>query len=467
MARPRTRVPVAALCACSLTATATALDPNAPNVLAYNYLISVGTIALVAVYLPLHAVAGSAFGRFVWLSLGMFCAVVSASAAFWGASLGGVLWQSVPTGIFMLFLALLIALQIAGGWHVVQQRARAPGRISLTILEDRHWKGDVSKEEYNRLVSMSTVSARLLRAGSEADHDAVAVVLARMLRRPWSLARAALGPVETDTDAAKFLHMRHEPNGLVLLGSIKYAPLWLKELMGALQKQPRTSLATFHHICVAVWWIGMLLGALAKTGFIPVTTTSVRSEDLRTAGIWLQALLQLIAVYAFPYMRNVVRYGMNVGLRLIVMSSMAIVSLVIGVTSLIFAREDSRKGNLIAYAFALLLAATAASAWSIISVTSYRAAVRYLLARPSEDEQAGRRLTAYLAALITRPRHGYRGTSPVLRWGDMQPDGRAALEIPVDSDRDNLSSEGPDDRTFDAEAGAQWNMLEAAAGRRW
>lgn len=458
-----------------------ARDPTRVQSLVYNYLISIGCIALVAVMVPLHTLFHSSSARFAWLAIALFCATLSGVAACVGAGLGGILWQAIPTGVFMLFLALLILLQIVGGWHVLRQRARAPGRVKVAVLEDRHWRDDVSKDEYARLISSSGVSGRALRLGSEPDQDAVATALFTMGARgrssgpkhvtdPSSVENYATAELLHGQNAVPTLNVpshrtRHEPSGLVLLGGVKYAQLWLDLLVEALRRQNRWHLVLLHHLCMVVWWLGMFLGALNKTGIY--TDKTGGSLDLRTGGIWIQALLLLFAVYLLPYTRGVVRFGSRVWPRVILLIAQAAISLALGICMIIFGREKASKGTNIAYAISLLIAATAAALWSIASVCAYQIVVQRLIASPATDEN--RKTRAYLAALITRPRHGYQGTAPVMRWGEVDRRGYAALEVSLDEDIE-ASSEGVNplqDTVQDTEASHEWTLLNAAANRRW
>lgn len=457
-----------------LFAATRVLDETSAEARAYNYVIAIGCLALVAVYVPAHVVFG-ARGRIVWLGLGLATGAISAVAAIVGAAIGGTLWQVLPTAIFMLFLSILILLQILGGWHVLRQQARAPGRISASILEERHWRADVSRDEYARLVAASNIGLNpLLPLASQADQDAVAVaVYTKLKTSEKNLAAAAieptnLGGVGTNPNniegARSVARPRHEPIGLIILGSVRLASVWLEQLLDRLaaDRGRRNKVSIFHHVCMAVWWLGMLLGALAKTGFMPDENGG--SDNLRTSGIWIQALLLLIAVYGFPYSRSIVRYGARMQFRSALLALQAIVSFVIGVVSIALAREPIRDGNLIAYAISLMIAATAAAVWSSVAVLSYAKVVTYILSRRSIEETVGRRFTAYVAALLTRPRHGYdaRG-QPTLQWGDADKNGQAPLIVHVDPNEGDVTSDGVDDRVMTQEAGAEWAMLEQAA----
>lgn len=443
----------------------------------YNYIISVGCIALVAVMVPIHVLFHSSSARFAWLALALVCAALSGVAACVGAGLGAILWQAIPTGVFMIFLALLILLQIVGGWHVLRQRARAPGRVKVAVLEDRHWRDDVSKDEYARLVAQSGVSIRALRLGAEPDQDAVAAALVGM--RPRNNTRRKNDFPSDNRNPAEFSNSqvaavpglslsqraRHEPSGLVMLGGIKYARLWLDLILEALRRQNRWHLVILHHACMVTWWTGMFLGAFNKTGIYK--DTSGGNMNLRTGGIWIQALLLLLAVYLLPYTRAIVRFGSRVWPRALLLVAQAAISLALGICMVVFGREKESDGNNIAYAVSLLIAATAAALWSIVAVCSYQTVVQRLVSLPANDEN--HKVRAYMTALVTRPRHGYQGSAPVMRWGEVDRKGFAALEVSLDEDIE-ASSEGvtvADDTIPDTEAHREWNLLHAAANRRW
>jgi hypothetical protein len=219
----------------------------------------------------------------------------------------------------------------------------------------------------------------------------------------------------------------------------------------------------------------MLAGALAKTGF--VLDNGGGNESFRTSGIWIQTVLLVIAVYTFPFVRGIVRFGTRLWPRLVILVGQSILSLAWGVCMMALAREKNRKGNLIAYATALALAAIAATAWSIIAVWSHARVERRILSVPLEALRSVRRERkefAYTAALLTRPRYGYSGTGiAVMRWGDIGADGKSPLEISLADGADIMSSsggmEGRDDAAMvdDTQAVAEWDLIEHAAGKRW
>lgn len=519
---------------------------------AYNYIIAVGCFALVAVYIPLTAVLTSRRARNTFQILALLAALASSVASFVGAVLGGTLWQTLPTGVFMLFLAALVGVRFAGGWHVVRQRARAPNRIRLSILEDRHWRADVSKDEYARLVANAGVTREMVILGAESDQDAVAIGLIR--KGLWKslsdqsggarldagagsngagrtggapnanppgqagltqdAAHTQIGALNGDSDksyasgasrgtlrlagrSVPFID-RHEPNGLLLIGAIKHAGIWMNPLLDALRASiPKArQLVLAHDVAMAMWWAGMALGALAKTGFTGEMGEFSGSTGLRDGGIWLQTVLLLLAIFTLPYTRAVSRYGVRVVKRLMVAFSQGVLSLGLGIAMIIAAREKDIDGNLVAYAGGLLLAASAATIWSFLAMHTHLSVLQRLVTEGSGmrrsvpkggglrgDVEGGRAVagrssdapaplslqqkrTAYLAALATRPRHGYTtGQNPIISWGEAGPGGRAPLEVIVEYDED-VSTEDPDPATHDAEAGHEWAILEGAARKK-
>jgi hypothetical protein len=459
------------------------LQPSSPSVVAYQYVIVVGVFAVIAVLVPLHAILPQA-GRLVWHTLALIAALASGIAAIIGATFAssldpsnGTIWQSIPTAALMLFLAFLIQVQVVGGWHVVRLRARARGRILLTILEDGHWRDDVSADEYARLVAASGLSSNLLRFGAEPDQDAAVVSILPTMKRwarttgsgssgKFDVAAGASGMFEGHADLSGRLHTRHEPSGLVILGSVRYASLWLEDLLNAVRNQSRSSLAYVHHVCIFLWWVGMMAGALSKTGFNAVKDApdlSAGVKNLRTSGIWIEALLLVIGMYAFPYTRSIARYGTRIWPRMALLGFQTLASFSVGVAMLAVVRQESRNQNLIAYAVSLMVAATACALWCIFSVEAYRHAIRILLSRnPLVDRKA----TAFIAAVITRPRQGYQGNTPVLRWGDLDETGHAALEVVLDHNVEVPIEDAIEERLFDDEAGVEWRQLESAAKHR-
>jgi hypothetical protein len=456
----------------------------------YNYVIAVGAFALIAVYIPLHALLHSRT-RLVWQGFALGAAFVSGTAAVTGAALGGVLWQAIPTGVFMLFLALLIMLQMVGGLHSLRQRARAKGRVRVCVLdigaarsdledggddiEGARWKDDISRDEYGALVVQSGVSMRLLQLGAESDQDAVGVALATGLYGGGRRASDEDGRSRAAIRSTAMRRPLHEPSGLLLLGSVPLARRWLRPLLDAVRAQQRARYAAVHHVCMFAWWVGMVLGAVAKTGFWRDKGSA--NESIRTAGIWIQAVLLVIAVYSFPFVRGVVRFGTRLWPRLSVLFLQSALSLGWGVCMAVLAREKDRKGNLIAYAAALVAAATAGAVWSVVAVWGYRSAERRLLGVPQEaldGERRGWREYAYVAALLTRPRYGYSGAEcAVMRWGDVEISGQSTLEVALSAGTDLGSSSGGAEREAhesyaeEEQAMAEWDKLDHAAGRRW
>jgi hypothetical protein len=346
------------------------------------------------------------------------------------------------------------------------------------VLEDGRWRGDCSKEEWSRMVGRAGIGRQLLLLGGEGDQDAVAVGLLR--RKVW-VADAEDGGGGGGAGEVKGAD-RHEPIGLALLGLGKYAGLWMPPLCDALRgsEARRRKLAAVHHAGVLVWLAGMAGGALAKTGFWSSHAVAVRagkqvlggSDKLRTGGIWIQTVLLLLAVFALPYTRGLVRFGVRIWGRLALLWAQAGVSLGLGVASVIWAREKDINGNSVAYAASLMIAAVAAAAWSVVTVAAHGAGVRRVLAgEGAAAEDGGARRRAYLTGLVTRPRHGYAGKSPVVRWGDLGRDGRAALEVVLERETD-VSSDGrgaekiEDEGIQDEEAQQEWNVLENVANRR-
>jgi hypothetical protein len=462
----------------ALSSGETTLTVNSSAVVAYQYVIAAGVIPVVAAIVPLHALLPHT-GRIVWHTVAFITALASGIAAIIGATLAhrikpyaGTLWQAIPTAVLMLSLALLIQIQVIGGWNILRLRARARGRILIATLRERHWRDNVSTEEYARIIVAAGLRSRLLRFGSEPDQDAAVVAVLPTMRR-WMAASHSggefAGAVGGDevmmglADPSGRMHPRHEPSGLALLGSVRYASLWLEDLLHAVRRQPRSAHAIVHNVCVILWWLGMISGALSKTGFNARTDPGNMSrgvKNLRTAGIWLQAFLLVIGIYIFPYTRAMGRYGTRFWPRAVVLIIQTASSLGIGVPMLVFVREVKLNHNLIAYAVALMIAATACAMWCLVSVTAHQEAVRILLAR---DATRNRNSTAYIAAIVTRPRHGYQGNAPVLRWGELDRHGRAALEISLEKEVDMSVDGAMDELVLENEAGLEWNKLESAA----
>lgn len=455
----------------------------------YNYLIATGVVGLIAVYVPLHAILRSSHLRTAYRAAAIFCALLSSAACFAGAGLGGKLWQTLPTGVFMLFLGAIVGLRVAGGWHVVRHRARAPKRFKAAVVEDVHWREDVSREEWNRMAARSGMGAAGLVLGGESDQDAVAVGL--LGGRFWATRSGELG-----YEAVPLLY-RHEPMGLVLLGLVQYRGRWMGPLLEKLRGATleRRMYAALHHAGALVWFLGMICGALAKTSWWPgEEVVEVLGGDpvyqgsttLRVGGIWMQTILLLVAVFAFPYTRGVVRLGAAVAPRLALLWGQAVISLGIGLASIIWARDMKIVGTSIAYAGTLSLAAFAATAWSVLSVWAYNNGVGRLL-RSAQDTSSSdeaveegdipfsgvsSRRRAYLACLLTRPRNGYAGKFPVVRWGDITKGGMRArgLEIALETGAAD-SSEDPSEPFStsvleDVPVDEEWSVLENAANRR-
>jgi hypothetical protein len=460
-----------------------ALNPKSPSVIAYQYVIVVGVFAVIAVLVPVHALLPQA-GRVVWHTMALVAALASGIAAIVGATFahdldpaGGTIWQSIPTAVLMLFLAFLIQIQVVGGWHVVRLRSRARGRVLLSVLEDRHWRDEVSGEEYSRLVAATGLGSVILRFGAETDQDAAVVAVLSTMRHFAAAQKPSVGrrqdhPVTISelvggpADPTGRTHTRHEPFGLVLLGGVRYSHLWLEELLDAIRRQPRASLANLHHVCIVLWWAGMMLGALSKTGFNarkdPVGMSQA-VKNLRTSGIWIEALLLVMGMYVFPYTRSIARYGARIFPRLALLLFQTVASFGVGLAMIIAVRQENRNQNLIAYAISLMVASTACALWCLVAVVAYQRAIRILL---STNPAIQRKATAYIAAVVTRPRHGYQGNMPVLRWGDIDRSGMAALEVPLDHNVEMPVDDAVEDRLVDNEAGVEWRMLESAAKTR-
>lgn len=440
----------------------------------YNYLIALGAVGLVAVYVPLHTVLHTPRSRTGYRATAIFFALLASTACFVGAALGGTLWQTLPTGVFLLFLVAIVALRVAGGWGAVRQRARAPGRFLVGVVDEGYWRDDVSKEEWMRLAEKSGAAKSLLLMGSETDQDAVAVGL--MAESRWkSGGGEGVGDEVPSVD-------RHEAPGLAMLGLVRYRGMWMTPLLQKIREEGplRAKLAALHHAGVFLWFLGNLMGGFAKTGwwaghFVIEDGKRVYngSQELRVGGIWVQSILLLIAVYALPYTRGVVRVGMTASGRLSLMWAQAILSLIIGVCSVLWAREGKVVGTNVAYGFSLAISAAAAAVWSVISVSAYGMGVKRLMHGDDdnivEDGEAGfaARRRAYIACLLTRPRSGYIGKAPVARWGDGGKKG-SRLEVVLQSD-EVVSSEGElagAAELEDVPLSAEWEVLENAAKRK-
>jgi hypothetical protein len=454
---------------------------NEPSrVIAYKYVIDVGFIAVIAALVPLHALL-SQKGRLMWHSIALLSTLVSATAAIVGATFNagrldqnGYMWRTIPTAIFMIMLALLIQIQVVGGWHILRHHARARTRVILATVSDRQWREDISVEDYTRLVAASSLGNNILRFSAEPDQDAAVVAVLPIMRR-WEAASTpgsgefdgVVGGDEvvcSDTDPYGRVNRRHEPVGVVFLGSVRYSELWLEELLTAIRRQPRAVLAMLHHICIFIWLAGMVFGALSKTGYNAPANGTVHLSPgvvrLREVGMWIQAVLLVIGIYAFPYTRSIARYGTRIWPRMVLLLAQTAVSIGIGVAMVATIRESKSNQNLIAFAIALVLCSTACAAWCLVSVNAYQQAIRILLARnPLRNQKA----TAFIAAIVTRPRHGYRGNVPVLCWGDRDQKGHAALEVLLEHEIEVPINDGIEERILDNAAGAEWRLLESAA----
>lgn len=390
------------------------------------------------------------------------------------------MWQTIPTAIFMLSLALVVSLRVAGGWGSLAQSARAPGRLRASVVDNGRWRGDVSKDEWRGLVDRVGVGRCALEIAAESDQDAAAVALAVRAGKFGDGEDAGVG--------------RNEPVGLAFLGMVKYRRRWFWSLITALDRAEsgRVWKGAVHHAGVLVWFAGMAAGALAKTGWWKGegveeggVIVSAGSENLRVGGIWIQTILLLVAVFALPYTRGVVRLGAAVPWRMAVLWAQALLSAAVGVASLYWAREMVAVGTSVVYALVLALAAGAATAWSIVAVWAYGSGVKRVIRWGDEGEDGGvgeqesglldleGRRRAYLACVLTRPRHGYAGKLPVARWGDTGGGGKVMSGLEIVLEREEIdSSDGKAGIGFDSSVledvpmEDEWNMLEGAAKRR-
>jgi hypothetical protein len=240
--------------------------------------------------------------------------------------------------------------------------------------------------------------------------------------------------------------------------------IWLEDLLNAVRRQPRATLAMLHHVCVLLWLAGMIFGALSKTGYNAPSSgevdLSAGIKRLREVGMWVQAILLVIAIYGFPYTRGISRYGTRVWPRAALLFSQTFISLGIGIAMVALIKENKPNQNLIAFAVALAICSIACAVWCLISVSAYQQAINILLARnPLRNQKA----TAFIAAIVTRPRHGYRGNIPVLCWGDRDRKGHAALEVLLEAETDMADVDGINERVLDNAGDAEWHMLASAA----
>lgn len=403
----------------------------------YNYCIATGCIALIAVYVPLHAILPSPGLCAAYRVCAIFFALLSAASCFAGAALGGKLWQTLPTGVLLLLLAATIAIRVAGGWHSVAHRIGETKRLMAAVIEDKHWSEDVSRAEWSHMAERTGLGVRGLLLGGESDQDTVAVGLLR--NRLWG----EPGAYERGPEAVSSQD-RNEPKGLAFLGLVAHRAKWMGPLLEGLKftSEKRMIYTWLHHAGVLVWLAGLVCGAIAKTGWWPglaevkvvgQKADSLGGDELRVFGIWMQAILLLTTVFALPYTRGVARIGVDVRGRMVVLWGQALASLALGVASITWARELKVVETSVAYARTLVLSGFVATAWSIISVNAYGTGVKKLLRVAGEMEKTtpeiteegfgplagtpGRRL-AYLACLLTRPRPGHNGEFPVVRWGD-------------------------------------------------
>lgn len=438
----------------------------------YNYVIVVGVVALLAVLVPLHSIFRSQTARTFYRAMAITSALLGSSACFLGASMGGTLWQALPTGVFLIFLGGLVALRVVGGFDMVQKGVRGgdTSRINAACLDRGMWRSDMGKEEWEKTAEGMGLGRGLLLLGGENDQDVVAVGLLR--KKLWQVG----GDMNQAGDAPSIkIGDRNEPMGVTILGLVPYEERWLAPVLQLLASDSprRQRIASAHHVAMVIWLIGMLAGALAKTGWWPAqvlanTNKVVGNGNLRTIGIWLQTLLLLIAVFALPITRGCVRFGARASWRLALVYMQAAASLAIGIAMLARAREPKFDGNNVAYALALAVAAAAAGIWSLLSVWAYGAGVQRLLRGRADGGELGsdeRKLRAYLAALITRPRYGYVEKRAAARWGDVGNDGRAGLEVQLELESDkteaNTGREASDAvAEVDEEAASEWAALE-------
>lgn len=450
----------------------------------YNYVIVVGVLALIAVLVPLHSILRSQKARKIYRSAAITSAIVGSSACFAGAAMGGVLWQSLPTGVFLLFLGATVGLRVVGGFDIVRkgvrlsqssltEKRRDQSIISSAYVHNGQWRSEMSEMEWESRAAGAGLSRGLLLLGGEKDQDAVAVGLLR--KKLWEV-----GEDDSLTGMASPVELvdRHETRGVAILGLVPYGSRWMAPLLNLLAKDSsrRRRVAAFHHFAMFLWLAGMLCGTVAKTGWWPAEAPDhfVGPNILRVMGIWLESLLLFVAIFALPYSRGCVRLGARASGRLISIYIQATASVSIGVSLLVCGREEEVDGNNLAYAVALAAASVAAAAWSVLSVWAYGACVEMLLrGRADGEETAGNEvpLRAYLAALITRPRYGYLDSKPAARWGDVDQNGRAGLEVQLELEsRRDLSLKSFEHMEIETEleesASAEWNMLERESRKK-
>lgn len=465
-----TRDAAAAAVSAALAVGARARELNPSEARAYNYLIALGCLALVAIYVPLTVLQRSRARTACYIGA-LAAALVSVAASLAGAALGGPKWQTLPTAAFMALVAGVVGLRAVGGRRLLEKRKGASNLELVSVASvdaSGRWVPETPRATSADMVSAAGVRSDHLRAGGQVDRDAAAVSVIgwRSLWKP------------TDADRGECMHATvtaepYEPAGHAILASVATKDSWMPPLIGALSQSEgsRRMHALIHAVLIGLWWLGMGLGALAKTGLMPVAGTvdvAWGNDTLRTFAIWLQTLLLIFAVFSFPLTRSVVRFEASKVVHALAVSE-SVLSLGMGGAALVWGREAEANGNLVAYAASLMVAATAAAVWSVIAVFAYVIAVRRIVAGWTEG-RGDARVLAYLAAVVTRPRYGYVRGRPALLWGRPGKDGKAPLAAVVDAPGSGAISEDfqEDAAEKNPEAGTEWAQLEAAVQKtKW
>lgn len=433
----------------------------------YNYLIALGCLALVAIYVPLTVLRRSSARTACYLGA-LVAAMISVAACLAGVALGGPKWQTLPTAAFMTLVAGVVGLRAVGGRRRLEKRKGAANfeLVSIASVDaSGRWVPETPRETFAEMVAAAGLRWEHLKAGEQQDRDAAAVSAIG-----W---RSLWNPTDAKKDEATEVTVKadpYEPAGHAILASVASKDSWMPPLIGVLSQGERSRRmhAVIHTVLVGLWWLGMGLGALAKTGFVSVGGTvddAWGNDTIRSFAIWIQTVLLIFAVFSFPLTRRVVRFEESKVLHALAIFETAL-SLGMGVASLIWGREGEVNGNLVAYAVSLMVAATAAAVWSAIAVFAYVLAVRRIVAGWTEG-RGDARVHAYLAAVVTRPRHGYILGRPALLWGRPGKDGNAPLAAVLDAPGSTaLSADFQEDvAEQDPEAGAEWAQLEAATGK--
>lgn len=404
----------------------------------YNYLIAPGCLALVWLFVPLTVIRRSSVRTACYIAA-LAAGMISVFACLAGVVLGGPKWQTLPTAAFIMLVVGRVGLR-GGGRRLLKRTKEAEdsGTIPVASVDSSgRWVPETPREIVVEMVAAAGLHRDHLRAGDLPDIDAAAVS-ALVWRSLWKPNKQNDADAEDIEDAEQLIEPEpYEAPGSAILASVGIRDAWVPLLVVALSESKRASgmHAALHIVFAALWWVGMVLSAMAKTGFLRMGMTMDGevggNASIRTGGIWLQTLLLVLAVFSFPRTRRVVRFEEKKSLHAFAALE-AVMSLGMGAVSFVWGREQNVNGNNVAYAVSLVVAATSAALWSAIAVCAYVAAVRRVESSWTRGGDDGRVL-AYMAAVVTRPRHGYVQGRAALLWGRPGPDGTAPLAVVLDA----------------------------------